>query len=158
MLIDGLETRMMLTAADRDLLIELEDWLIFMQEVARRELTGQVLSAEEYRRLGEYASWLQAFDTALVTGEALDGDGIPVLVRTAEDGTEQLVEAIGWVDEIYVVVERDRKLYLSRGGVYSTYEFTWPITDTLTDTRWREMLAAGEQPARPVWTQDFIPE
>ena len=97
-------------------------------------------------------------DGAPAGGESSDGDGIPVLVQIAEGEMEQLVAGIGWVDEIYAVVERDHKLYLARGGVYSTYEFTSPITDTLTDTRWPEILAAGKQPARPVWTQDFIPE
>ena len=158
LLIDGLEDRMMLTNADRAALLELENWLIFMQDVARRELTGQVLSAEEYQRLGQYASWLQALDLAAVDGGTLRGDTVPVLVRAAEDGTEQLIQATGWVDEIYVVVERDRKRYLARGGVYSYYEFIRPLEDALTDTSWQEMLIAVEQPTRPVWVQDFIPE
>jgi hypothetical protein len=60
------------------------------------------------------------------------------------------------VDEIYVVVCRDRKRYLARGGVYSHYEFAWPIEEPLTDAVWRDLLAAGEVPPRPVWASDFV--
>ena len=47
-------------------------------------------------------------------------------------------------------------LQVTRGGVYSYYEFWQPIADRLTDEEWREMLDKEEQPPQPDWTQSFI--
>jgi hypothetical protein len=155
LLIDGLDDRQMLTTVDRGLLLELESWLHFLQDVARRELTGQALSSEEYQRLGEYGTVLQAFHQGARWEQM---PGAAVTVRLAVSETAQLVEATGYVDEIYVVVERGREQYLARGGVYSHYEFLWPIDEPMTDGMWREMLAAGETPARRAWVEELLPE
>jgi len=81
-----------------------------------------------------------------------------VTVHLPISETAQLVEATGYADVIYVVVERGRAQYLARGGVYSHYEFAWPIDSPLTDTVWREMLAAGTAPPRREWMQELLPE
>ena len=59
-----------------------------------------------------------------------------------------LEEAVGRVNPIYVVVpiaEADGTTYLqvAKGGVFSYYEFPWPIDDRLTDEKWRGMLDDG---------------
>lgn len=163
MIIDGLGARSMLSKPDRDALLVLESWLIFFQDVARRELTGQSLAAEEYQRLGEYGPVLEELARMIARGEPSAGDSVSsaetqtaVAVPVATAGEMQRIEAVGRVDEIYVVVCRDRKRYLARGGVYSHYEFAWPIEEPLTDAVWRDLLAAGEVPPRPVWASDFV--
>jgi hypothetical protein len=85
-----------------------------------------------------------------------------------------LFEATGTVDEIYVVIERGRQLYLARGGVYSHYELTWPNALPLDDEIWRERLTEAiaadgtielddgqepveeQGPARPAWVAGFV--
>ncbi len=67
-----------------------------------------------------------------------------------------LEEAIGYIDEIYAAVPVDGKLRIAKGGVYSYYEFTWPLNDRLTDTQWRQMLEAQTTPPRPEWTKAFV--
>jgi hypothetical protein len=81
-----------------------------------------------------------------------------VTVRLPISETAQLVEATGYVDVIYVVVERGWEQYLARGGVYSHYEFPWPVDDPLTDAIWRGMLAAGTSPQRREWVRELSPE
>jgi hypothetical protein len=155
LIIDGLEDRLMLTSVDGRLLLDLEGWLAFLQDVARRELTGQALTLDEYERLGEYGAALQAFHQRALWAETPDAT---VAVRLPISETAQLVEATGYVDAIYVVVERGRERYLARGGVYSHYEFPWPVDDPLTDAAWREMLATGTLPPRREWVQELLPE
>jgi hypothetical protein len=155
MLIDGLEERLMLTSTDLGLLLDLEAWLDFLQDVARHELTGQALTADEYRRLGEVGAEIQAFGQATF-GDRAPGDAVTARVTVSE--TAQLVQATGTVDTIYVVVERGREQYLARGGVYSHYEFLWPLDDPLTDATWREMLAAGTTPPRAAWVRALMPQ
>jgi hypothetical protein len=41
------------------------------------------------------------------------------------------------------------------GGVFSYYEFKWPMDDRLTDEAWQEM---SPLPDRPAWTGSFIVE
>ena len=38
------------------------------------------------------------------------------------------------------------------GPVLSYYEFTWPMSDRLTDEAWREMLVEGSM-ERPAWME-----
>ena len=46
----------------------------------------------------------------------------------------------GRVSNIYVVVPVDGKLKICCGSVYSFYEFEYPLSDRLTDTKWRQMM------------------
>jgi len=54
------------------------------------------------------------------------------------------------------VVLVDGKLRIAKGGVYSYYEFPWPMSDRLTDKKWREMLNSGQAPELPSWTNAFV--
>jgi hypothetical protein len=54
------------------------------------------------------------------------------------------------------VVEEDGQLMITEGGIFSYYEFAWPMGDRLTDESWREMLNTGEAPPRPAWTSSFM--
>jgi len=42
------------------------------------------------------------------------------------------------------------------GPVLSYYEFTWPMSDRLTDEAWMEMLEGPEPPARPWWAEVHV--
>jgi hypothetical protein len=163
MIIDGLEGRMMLSSTDRDALLELETWLILFQEVARRELTGQPLDEQEVQRMAEYGDLVERLTIQALSSGAVPEDRVlgeryeeAVAVGVAASDTDRLVEATGRVDEIYVVLQRGREFYLARGGVYSHYEFAWPIQEPLSDEIWRSMLAEGQAPPRPEWTDDFV--
>jgi len=49
--------------------------------------------------------------------------------------------------------DRGGKLYLTRGAVFSYYEFT--SNKRITDEEWQAMLKEGRQPALPDWTGSF---
>ncbi|MBN1640713.1 MAG: DUF3160 domain-containing protein [Anaerolineae bacterium] len=147
--IDGLEARMMLPASERALLIELESWLRTLEEVARRELTGQSLSADEYTRLGQVASLLPMF-----TANGSPGSRVVIAAAAGEEAA--LIAAVGPVDVLYVVVERGGQRYLARGGVYSYYEFRSGLEETWTDALWQDALATGNAPSRPAWSSGFV--
>jgi hypothetical protein len=79
-------------------------------------------------------------------------------VATSPEG-QVLEEAIGRIFEIFVVVpDGAGGLHVARGGVFSYYEFPWPMGDRLTDETWRAMVAAGQAPERPGWTALFVGE
>ncbi len=151
LLTEGLEERLMLAQADRVLLLDLEAWLTYLQDVARRELTGQALAPDDYERLGGYATVLAEFDA--VIGGAPD---VRVALQAATGETAQLIEALGPVDVIYLVVEREGVLYLARGGTYRHYEFRLPLDEPVADDSWRAQLAAGEAPELPAWADLLV--
>ena len=62
--------------------------------------------------------------------------------------------AVGTASEIYVVVPIGDKLYLTRGAVFSYYEFI--STERLTDEKWQQMLNEGTAPEMLEWTNSYI--
>jgi hypothetical protein len=159
--IDGLESRLMLPAVERVMLLELETWLAFLQDAARRELVVPALADEEYRRLGRWGSFVTEITQAALTEEEQplgEGYSEAVALPIGVGSEEQLVEATGPVDEIYVAVERGRTVFLARGGVYAQYEFTRPAGEAVTAAAWRELLAGGEGPERPPWVAGVVIE
>jgi len=161
LVLDGLDSRLLISSVERDALLELETWLIFFQDAARRELTGQVLTEAEHERLTQFGVFVadvsQMATAEGTTGETQPGEideAIAVAIAAAQ-GTER-IEATGRVDEIYVVVERDRQPVLARGGVYSHYEWVRPTEEPLTDDGWRQMLDSGSEPPRPPWIAGVV--
>jgi hypothetical protein len=56
---------------------------------------------------------------------------------------------------MFVVVPIEGKLYLTRGAVFTYYEFRQPSSNRLTDEEWQRMLKSGEAPAPPSWIKSF---
>lgn len=69
-----------------------------------------------------------------------------------------LEEGVGRVNQIFVLTEVDGQLALASRSISSYFEFSWPMSDRLTDEAWRELLNSGQAPPRPEWTSSFIVE
>lgn len=162
----GLESRSLLTDNTAANLARLDNLLTFLLDVAQRELASEPLTREDYERIKYYGGELEAMTLAAADQE---GEGRPFFeeddqaalvadVFTDPNG-QVLEEAIGRIFEIYAAVpDGDGGLHIAKGGVFSYYEFPWPMDDRLTDESWRAMLGAGEVPERPEWTGSFISE
>lgn len=163
---DGLSSRGLLTDNTRANLERMDSLLSFLLDVAQKELAGQGLSQDEYERLKYIGGELEVMTLAAADPQ---GEGAPyftedeqaaLVADVATDPNGQaLEEATGYIFEIYVIVPDGRgRLNIAKGGVYSYYEFPWPISDRLTDEAWRAMLKDGRAPGRPDWTTSFIAE
>ena len=160
---DGLQSRGLLTENTEANLMRLDFLLDFLLDVSQRELAGQPLTQDDYERIKFYGGELEAMTLAAADQE---GEGMPffeeqeqaALVADVATGSgDVLEEAIGRVFEIYVAVpDGEGGLHIAKGGVFSYYEFSWPMTDRLTDEAWRDMLVAGQSPDQPAWTGSFI--
>lgn len=123
--------------------------------VSRKQLANEKITRDEFDQL----SWLGG-RIEYLTFRIFGSDHLPEkerLVALVADVYQYngvfLEEAVGMVDEIYVVAEINGKPYLTKGAVFSYYEFT--STEPLTDEVWREELLKGEAPPRPVWVNDI---
>ncbi|MCX6647312.1 MAG: DUF3160 domain-containing protein [bacterium] len=156
---DGLNSRDLMNGTLTNQFERLGDLVTFCRGIVMKELGNEEITSDEYDRMTIYGGMLESLMLSCAGGDLLseaDKDmALVVDVHTA-NGTTVLQEATGRVGVIYVVVPVDGKLYLSRGGTYTQYEFTHPASDRLTDEQWREMLNNNVVPPLAEWTDSFI--
>jgi len=160
---DGLEARELLNERDKESLGRMEELILALKAISEKELSNTPLTDEEYDLIRSYGGQLEHFWLEALRDEGIDHrsaifDRPAALVAdvATDPNGRVLEEATGNIFEIYAVVPVDGKLRIAIGGVYSYYEFPWPLNDRLTDTRWHRMLNDGQAPPLPVWTDSFI--
>ena len=68
-----------------------------------------------------------------------------------------LEEGTGHVDLLVACyLQPDGRLVLGAGPVLSYYEFKHPMSDRLSDEKWRALLKSPDAPSRPVWVDSFL--
>ncbi|TAH64971.1 MAG: DUF3160 domain-containing protein [Anaerolineaceae bacterium] len=136
-----------------------KELLQFLIECSLKELRNEKLTEEEYDRLLYYgASMANIIDNFLLAAagdyEAIDLSDMLVTDIATNPGA-YLSLATGFFDYIYVVIPVEGKLYLSRGAVYSSYEFT--SDKRLTDEEWWALngiiIERDEYVTYPVYTE-----
>ncbi len=133
-----------LTDAEYDLIRNYGGDLEHMWDIAIQAETG-----EEYNYVDEHPC-------SLVADVATDPNGSCLEVGNAN------------ADIIYVLVPVEGQIRFARGVVYDYYEFEYPISDRLTDVKWRQMLSGYwdegynnyTEPVvdaswKPSWTRDY---
>ncbi len=170
---DGLGSRGLLDETDATSLDTLHTLATSLQTMAEKELRGEPLTEDEYATIRYYGGQLEDLTMAAADSDTSDPSARrymeqePQAAVVADVATNPappptaLEEAVGRVNPIYVVVpmvDADGSTYLQvvKGGVFSYYEFPWPIADRLTDEKWRGMLDDGSAPAPPEWTSSFL--
>lgn len=120
---------------------EYKDLLSFLITCSEKELRNEPLTQDEIKELLYYGGTLESIAMSLLLGLSGDYDSKEIsdilVTDIASCNGEYLSLGTGFFDQIYVVVPVDGKLYLSRGSVYSYYEF---MSDKrLTDEQWWEL-------------------
>ncbi len=163
----GLEDRGLLTASMKDNLSKMEQLAMSLKTISEKELNNEKLTDDEYELIRSYGGQLEHFWLEINKDEPqykelgqrdfLDQNPAAIIADVATDPNGQVLEeGTGKISEIYVVVPVDGKLRIAKGGVYSYYEFSWPMSDRLTDKKWRELLDSGQTPQLPEWTNAFV--
>ncbi|MGW8225666.1 MAG: DUF3160 domain-containing protein [Anaerolineales bacterium] len=169
---EGLGSRGLLDELDQNSLDTLETLARSLQTMAEKELRGEPLSEDEYTMIREYGAQIESLTMAAADTDAEDPNArrfmeeepqaaVVADVATNPPSFSVLEEAVGRINAIYAVVpivEADGSTYLqvAKGGIFSYYEFPWPMDDRLTDEKWRSMLDDGNQPPMPEWTASFM--
>lgn len=137
---------------------EFIDLLSFLKKVSEKEIRKENLSLEEYSQIQKIGSLLDNLTLRVLTEEDTDwwnvkgpDKNMPVIADVHNADFQTLEVGVGKAHEIYVIVEIEGKLKLTRGAIFSFYEFPWEISDRLTDEKWQEMLNSGNAPAQPEW-------
>lgn len=144
----------------------LSDMVGLCRRATEKELAGKSLTQAEYEEIHKIGSHLEWYTLSVLDPDAVYDSWD--LIKGADRYVAQvadvftrnirncpkdgiLYEAAGFPNEIYVVVEMQGRYYLTRGAVYSYYEFVRPMGDRLTDEQWQDMLIKGKAPAVPEW-------
>ena len=145
----------------------------FLLNISEKEIAGTPLTDEENDQIECIGSTFENISLNLVRqpDQYLDGwsnvEGADKKVALVADvytanannnpNKSILFEAVGLADEIYVVVEIDGYLYLTRGAVLSYREFIQSIDEPrLTDEEWQEQLEKNPRKGVPEWMKRII--
>lgn len=164
---EGLEVRDLLSAENKENLERLNQLALSLKTISEKELNNQPLTDEEFELIRSYGGQLEHFwlevnkeemESKGLTAESyLNQNPSAIIADVATDPNGKVLEeGTGYISEIYAVVPIDGKLRITKGGAYSYYEFTWPMSDRLTDKKWWEILDSGKAPSLPEWTSAFF--
>lgn len=152
---------------------QLNDYVTFLIQVTEKELRGEKLTEPEYRTLEYMGSSIEYFtlsvvdpdlhldDWSLVQGPDKSIAIVAGIYTRNIRGCNKngiLHVATGNANNIYVVVEIEGNLYLTRGATFSYYEFVQPLGTRLTDEEWQKMLEEKKAPAVPEWMKSILIE
>jgi len=165
--IDGLDSRKILNSVKKEELNKLKELVLKLRDISIKELENKTLTDEEYEFIRAYGGSLEHFwnntlsaeEKEMDIGTLLNGSPAAIVADVATDPNGfVLEEGTGRIFPIYVAVLVDGKLKVAKGGMFSQYEFTWPLNDRLTDEKWREILDENKQPNLPEWAKFIIAE
>jgi len=151
---------------------QLKESAQFLYSASQKEIKKQKLSEQEYRTIEFIGASIEYLTLSIIEpGKSLDSwenvSGPDKAVSVVADvytrnvpGCEKngiLHEAVGNVNEIYVVVEIEGYLYLTKGATFSYFEFVRPLGERLTDEQWQKMLEEKKDlPSIPAWLKEII--
>ncbi|MCR5304137.1 MAG: DUF3160 domain-containing protein [Lachnospiraceae bacterium] len=170
---EGLDSYSLLSDTDRENLKNLQELSASLKEISIKELKNELLTDDEYELIRSYGGSIEHLWQEAMKGTKKDTDSefyfpeeypAALAVDLATDPNGSVLEAaIGNPLGVYVLVSVDGKLRIARGSVYDFYEFSWPISERLTDEDWRSGMGfiwSGEDNVeklgieRPSWVTD----
>ncbi len=131
----------------------LEKILERLVTLSKKELENQELTQEDYDFIKNFGDELD--DVIAEVDEKAKKTTIIADVHTDTNTQQVLEEGVGYVNLIVVAYKvPDGRILIGAGPVMSYYEFKQPMSDRLTDEKWRDLLASNP-PEEPEWVSDF---
>jgi hypothetical protein len=134
---------------------DLKEIANFLLSISEKELVNEKITNEEFERLSWFGGRIEQLTFRIFGSDHLpEKERLVALVADVYNYNGiYLEEAVGMVDEIYVVTEINGKPYLTKGAVFSYYEFT--SNTPLTDEAWGKQVSESKAPQRPIWIDDI---
>jgi hypothetical protein len=161
---NGLESRGLTIENFSPKLDQMADIFDRLVELSIKELENQKLNESDLdfisnagKTIAEVASFNDPSAEPWVN-EADDRTAIIADVHTDPNTGQVLEVGTGNPFVIYVIVQdHTGKLFLTRGGTFSYYEFKNQMRERLTDEEWHEMLDTNP-PDLPIWISESLPD
>ena len=127
-------------------------YVALMEDAVQRQLNNERLPDETYRFIAHICDSIQQFTMSMIEPKidrwewtagtdrsAAVFEKIYQRNETQNPSDDVLYAATGNINQIYVIVEIDGYLYLTKGATFSYHEFFMPPEKTLKDEDWQEM-------------------
>jgi hypothetical protein len=153
-----------------DKFTQLEELLVDLKEIAEIELENnpidsttpaRTLTTEQYGIINNIGGTLEEIATfppeiaSQIEGDEDDEMAIIADVHTDPNTAQVLEEGVGYPMNLFVIVPVNGEFRVSQGPMFAYYEFTWPMSDRLTDGAWQDMLKS-DPPELPIWMESFV--
>ena len=138
-----------------------KELLLFWRDISIKELENKPLSEREYEKIFCFGSVMQelvsdSYDRNNPWNYDADDMAVVADVHTDSHSVRCLEEGVGYPLEIFVIVNECGTVRLTRGAMFSYFEFTRSISQRLTDQEWRNMLTSKTPPNLPEWANSFM--
>lgn len=162
---EGLKKRDLITEEMGKKFDDFLELVSFLEKVVEKEINKQPITKQEYQQIQIFGGLLENLTISVMVDDKYlrwfeitseTDKNIAVIADVHNASGEVLEVGVGPAYEIYVVVEIDGYLKLTRGAVFTYYEFAHPASDRLTDEKWQKMLKEGVQPPLPKWLEKFL--
>ncbi|MFH1448108.1 MAG: DUF3160 domain-containing protein [Candidatus Micrarchaeota archaeon] len=131
----------------------LEGILGRLVNISEKELENEELSEEDYDFINDFGDELE--EVISEVEEKAKKTTIIADVHTDQNSKQVLEEGTGYVKFIVVAYKLpDSRILVGAGPVFSYYEFKQPMSDRLTDEKWRELLEP-DPPDELEWVPNF---
>ena len=162
-----LKQQNLLPTGIEDNLGKMERLTTSLKLIAEKELNGKELTEQDHELIRSYGGQLEHFWIEVNKDNPqyqktekelfLQQNPAALVADVATNPNGQVLEeGVGKIFLIYVIVPINNKLRLTKGGVYSYYEFKQPMANRLTDRKWQQLLESDHSPSLPFWTKSFI--
>lgn len=137
-----------------------DDLLIFLRNISIKELENREITSEEYENLfcfGKVMEQIISFDDGSGNPFSSNTDDMAVIadVHTDSNTDQCLEEGVGYPLEIFIIANHGGQMRLTRGAIFSYYEFKQDIEARLNDEEWRKLLES-DPPDMPRWIESFM--
>lgn len=140
----------------------LEELVQFLLKISEQELNGTMISNADFDQLSYMGGQIEQLTLNIIESQEAFVAQVSSPERYVAVATdvytykkECLQEGVGMADEIYVIAEINGLLYLTKGAVFSHYEFVGPSSNRLTDEAWQKQLLDHKTPKSAVWMNDI---
>lgn len=152
---------------------QMREQIEFLNRISEKQLAGQKLTEQEFRELEYIGGSVEMFTLSIIDNQLsyLDSwenvtgtdKSIAVVadIYTNNVDTEKkgiLHVGVGKVNDIFVIVEIEGYLYLTRGGTFGYHEFVKNLDTRLNDEEWQKILETDEKPSLPKFLNPILYE
>lgn len=139
-------------------LLELIDFFILVSDKELKHLPLSEQENEQIRIIGGLleANTINALDAQMrwweITSES--AKNMAVAADIFSFWSQYQTEAVGYADQLYIIIPVNGQLYLMRGAILTYYEFL--SEKRMTDSQWYELLKTIQIEKRSKWWQPYL--
>lgn len=136
--------------------------LQFFKDIAVKQLQNETITDDEFEKLRLLPGQLNYVVMPLPGTQAIEDNARSALIADVHTDAKLgqiLYQANGIPNYIYVAVKDQNGTRLTKGLVFSYYEFTNPLGKRLTDQNWRQINYTQDKsqlPPAPVWLDELV--